>query len=177
MSELFSNVCLLQESLGDVFVLERRLDWLYERGPCPFALVCQCHACILGLYKSIEEDTQTLRELFSKEVSDNLDTYKKWINLPESDAQLEIEMFSKAGWFSSDIGDLCVMVCSRLVQAPIVVITSYIHAPYLPFLPEKLSSSQPLFIAFDHTAPGHYDSTQGMRNFTLCSTNCQFEEI
>ena len=54
------------------------------------------------------------------------------------------------------------MVCSRIVQAPIVVITSYLHAPYLPFLPEKLSSSQPLFIAFDHTAPGHYDSTQGM---------------
>ncbi|CAB4034344.1 Hypothetical predicted protein [Paramuricea clavata] len=114
----------------------------------------------LGLYKSVEEDMSTLRELFTKEVSSNLDTYKKWINLPDPEAQLEIEQFSKPGWFSSDIGDLCVMVCSRIVQAPIVVITSYIHAPYLPFLPEKLSSSQPLFIAFDHTAPGHYDSTQ-----------------
>ena len=116
---------------------------------------------VLGLYKSIEEDTTVLRELFTKEVSSNLDTYKKWINLPESEAQFEIEQFSKPGSFSSDIGDLCVMVCSRVVQAPIVVITSYLHAPYLPFLPEKLSSSQPLFIAFNHSAPGHYDSTQG----------------
>ena len=116
---------------------------------------------IPGLYKSVEEDATTLRELFTKEVSSNLDTYKKWINLPASETAFEIEQFSKPGWFSSDIGDLCVMVCSRIVQAPIVVITSYLHAPYLPFLPEKLSSSQPLFIAFDHSAPGHYDSTHG----------------
>lgn len=116
----------------------------------------------LGLYKSIEEDATTLRLLFTKEVSENLDVYKKWVNLSDCEAQYEIEQFSKPGWFSSDIGDLCVMVCSRIVQSPIVVITSYIHAPYLPFVPEKLSSSQPLFIAFDHTAPGHYDSTQGM---------------
>ncbi|XP_046840723.1 uncharacterized protein LOC124434843 isoform X2 [Xenia sp. Carnegie-2017] len=114
----------------------------------------------LGLYKSIEEDATTLRLLFTKEVSENLDVYKKWVNLSDCEAQYEIEQFSKPGWFSSDIGDLCVMVCSRIVQSPIVVITSYIHAPYLPFVPEKLSSSQPLFIAFDHTAPGHYDSTQ-----------------
>lgn len=114
----------------------------------------------LGLCKTVEEDSTTLRDLFTKEVSDNLETYRKWITLPDGDIQDEIDQFSKNGCFSTDIGDLVVMVCSRLLQAPIVVITSYLHAPYLPFLPEKLSSSMPLFIAFDHTAPGHYDSTK-----------------
>ena len=116
----------------------------------------------LGFGKSKEEDATTLRSLFCKEVSTNLEAYRKWINLPEGDIQDEIDQFSRDGWFSTDIGDLCVMVCSRIVQAPIVVITSYPHASFLPFLPEKLSSSMPLFIAYDHTAPGHYDSTKGL---------------
>lgn len=121
----------------------------------------------LGLCKSVEEDTATLRGLFSNEVSVNLELYRKWINLPDGGLQYEIEQFSKDGWFSSNIGDLCVMVCSRILQAPIVVITSYPHAPYLPFLPEKLSSSMPLFIAFNHTPPGHYDSTKGRSSMLL----------
>ncbi len=56
---------------------------------------------------------------------------------------------------------------SSILGLPIVVITSYPSAPHFSFFPVQMNYSNPIYIAFNHTSPGHYDGTKGL-NFTFC---------
>ena len=69
--------------------------------------------------------------------------------------------FPEQGWFNSDAGDIAVKVCSNILEIPIIVLTCYPQAPHQSFVPPKMSSVHPLYVAFNHSPPGHYDATTG----------------
>ena len=112
----------------------------------------------IGLGNTIEVDTDHLRHLFCEEIETNSDRYEAWVDF---DVKSELEKFSKSGWFNSSLGDLCVIACSNVLKTPIVVITSLPRSPFIPFIPSEILNTRALYIAFNHSFPGHYDATKG----------------
>ena len=91
-----------------------------------------------------------------------------------------LKRFSKSGWFNSSLGDLCVYGCINLLKIPVVVITSFPGSPVLTFVPSTLPSKRPIYIAYNHSSPGHYDGTKGelifcIQNFLMHSFHCPRE--
>ena len=116
------------------------------------------HLQNLGFKTSVAENTDLLRSLFCREIEENVESHKIWVDF---DINEEVSKFSESGWFNSSLGDLCVLACSNLLQTSIVVITSIPAAPFIPFVPTTICSKMALFIAYNHSGPGHYDATQG----------------
>ena len=73
----------------------------------------------------------------------------------------ELKRFSESRWFNSSLGDLCVYGCSNLPKIPVLVITSIPGSPVLMFVPSTLLSKCSIYIAYNHSSPGHYDGTKG----------------
>ncbi len=120
---------------------------------------CVANLASLGFRRTnMESNTNILRQLFCDEVRKNHHKYQEWVDF---DIQTEVERFTNSGWFNSSLGDLCVLVCSRLLNISIMVITSYSKVPYLPFIPETILTNSVVFIAFNHSGLGHYDATKG----------------
>ncbi len=118
------------------------------------------HLISMGLCKAdIETDTSRLRQLFCDEIETNQQNYQMWVDF---DIKEEIEKFARSGWFDSSLGDLCVLACSNILKTTIVVITSLTSVPYIPFIPKEILSDSVLYIAFNHSSPGHYDGTKGI---------------
>ena len=78
------------------------------------------HLQNLGFKTSVAENTDLLRSLFCREIEENVESYKIWVDF---DINEEVSKFSESGWFNSSLGDLCVLACSNLLQTSIVVIT------------------------------------------------------
>ena len=116
------------------------------------------HLNLLGIGETIEEDTTRLRQLFCEKIDTNQQNYQTWV---DCDVQQEIEKFSRSGWFDSSLGDICVLACSNILKFTIVVITSITSVPYILFIPKELITDNILYIAFNHSTPGHYDATKG----------------
>jgi hypothetical protein len=76
------------------------------------------------------------------------------------------------GRFNCNLADLCVKVCCNVLGIPIVVITSYPGAPHFTFIPDKTKYSSPIYIAFNHTNPGHYDGTKGILQIIIIIFHC-----
>ena len=115
----------------------------------------------LGLGINEDKDTLHLRLLVCQEISSKSEEYQQWLGLTAEQLSIDLHSFRQQGWFNSDAGDIAVKVCSNILQIPIVVITSYPQAPYQSFIPPKMSSTHPLYVAFNHSLPGHYDATKG----------------
>ena len=112
----------------------------------------------IGLGDTIKMDSDHLRHLFCKEIETNSDRYEAWVDF---DVKSELEKFSKSGWFNSSLGDLCVIACSNVLKTPIVVITALPRSPVIPFIPSAILNTGALYIALNHSFPGHYDATKG----------------
>ena len=78
--------------------------------------------------------------------SNNLDTVAK---------------FKECGFFASDVDDLFASATAKLLQIPIIVVTALPTPPTIPFVPDIFSTDTPIYIAYDHSGPGHYDATKG----------------
>ena len=118
----------------------------------------------MGFWNSTKEDASLLRTLFIQEFMNNVNRYKDWIDLDEDQFFQEVSYLKQEGSFGSNLADLCVKVCANVLGLPIVVITSYPSAPHFSFFPTEMIFSKPIYIAFNHTSPGHYDRTSGMVN-------------
>ena len=116
------------------------------------------HLRSIGLGNDISSDTEVLRQLFCNEIRSNIDNYKEWVSF---DITTELDRFIQSGWFDSSLGDLCVLACSNVLKAGIMVITSLPNMPYIPFIPEELLSSDMIYISYNHSNAGHYDATKG----------------
>jgi hypothetical protein len=116
----------------------------------------------IGLEKSMEEDTATLRKLFVTELEKNFASYKDWIDIAKINLEEDLKNFKQDGFFTSDIGDLCIKVCANLLQVPIIIVPSLPNVKFFPFLPTKFTSTTPIYVAYNHSAAGHYDGTRGM---------------
>ena len=117
------------------------------------------HLTSLGLCKSVEGDTICLRQLFCEEMKENKEKYQGWVDFNITD---ETEKFSQSGWFNCSLGDLCVLACSNIMKMAIVVIMSIGSIPYIPFIPSEVLTDGAVYIAYNHSGPGHYDATKGI---------------
>ncbi|XP_032240268.2 uncharacterized protein LOC5514795 isoform X2 [Nematostella vectensis] len=164
------NASTLRQNLLD-FGLE--IDKVPGDGNCLFgSLVLQVskasqscadlsnHLKSIGLGKALEDDVKRLREACVQELHTNLTTYKEWIGIGDKELKGELEKFKADGFFASDIGDLCIKACVNVLQVPVIVVTSLPNSPYYPFLPVKFTTAHPVYVAFNHSSPGHYDGTK-----------------
>ena len=118
------------------------------------------HISSLGLGNSEENDTKKLRLLFVQELTENIHNYREWMS--SASIMPEIERFKTDGYFASEIGDICAKACSNLLRIPIVLITALPSVPSIPFLPKDFVCTIPMYIAYNHSGPGHYDATKGI---------------
>ena len=118
------------------------------------------HCTSLGLGISEAFDTRRLRELFVKEVSDNIEEYRDWMTTGVNGLE-EVYKFSQDGFFANEVGDLCARATAKVLKIPIVIITALPSTPTVPFLPHEFLTTTPIYIAYDHSGPGHYDATKG----------------
>lgn len=116
------------------------------------------HLDRLGFQGSLNEDTKLLRSLFCQEIEEHIEQYRNFVDF---DINEELSKFSVSGWFNSSLGDLCVLACSNLLQTSIVLITSIPGTPFIPFVPSTICNKMAIFIAYNHSGPGHYDATRG----------------
>ena len=134
------------------------------------------HCTLLGIgAESEEEDSRILRKLFVKEVLENIDDYKNWMT--SSNYLEEVKKFYQDDYFASEVGDLCARAIVRILRIPIVIVTALPTQPTVPFLPHDFITTEPIYIAYDHSGPGHYDATTGMYIFiTIISPLYENEE-
>lgn len=119
----------------------------------------QHHISVIGLGKSEKDDTAKLRELFVRELSENIDNYKEWMS--GKSILTEINNFKDDGYYASEVGDICTRACANILRIPIVLVTALPTVPTIPFLPQDFVTSVPIYIAYDHSGSGHYDATKG----------------
>ena len=118
------------------------------------------HISLLELGINKESDTRNLRLLFVREVSQNIDEYREWMSSPSFAS--DIKRFQNDGHFACEIGDICAKACANLLRIPIVLITALPTVASIPFLPEYFTGSTPVYLAYDHSGPGHYDATKSI---------------
>ena len=67
--------------------------------------------------------------------------------------------YLESGQFAGCLGDLMVLTLSNVLQTPITVFTSIPNIPLLCIMPttQTVLTTQPIFLVYTHTGPGHYD--------------------
>ena len=119
------------------------------------------HCTSLGLGQSETHDANQLRELFVNEVTENIEDYRDWMTFGDNELE-EVRIFKQDGFFAHEVGDLCAKAMAKLLKIPIVVVTALPATPTVPFLPQEFLTTTPIYVAYDHSGPGHYDGTKGM---------------
>ena len=71
----------------------------------------RCTSLGLGINEAL--DTCRLRELFVKEVSDNIEEYRDWMTTGV-DGLEEVYKFSQGGFFANEVDDLCARATAKL---------------------------------------------------------------
>ncbi|XP_031559544.1 uncharacterized protein LOC116295769 [Actinia tenebrosa] len=123
------------------------------------------HLEVLGLNtQSVAENVNPLRQLFVDHLCESANYYAQVLGMEENELLAEAELFKRAGTYNYQVGDLVVKVCAEVLNLAIVVITSIDGAPCIPFIPPRLCCDCPIYIAFTHSGPGHYDATKALKH-------------
>ena len=69
----------------------------------------------------------------------------------------EVYKFSQDGFFANEVGDLCARATAKVLKIPIAIVTALPSTPTVPFLPHEFLTTAPIYIACDHSGPGHYN--------------------
>lgn len=108
---------------------------------------------------SISQIARQLRACVVQEwLGKNSKFYQEFMT--EGQLTVQAEKFLHDGEFSIDIGDLAVAALSNTLQSPLVLFTSRPSQPIYIQNPthSPMASVSPIFLAFLHTGPGHYDA-------------------
>jgi len=58
--------------------------------------------------------------------------------------------------------EICAKAVSTVLRIPIILITAIAGVPTIPFVPHNgFASTDPIYMAYNHSGPGHYDATKG----------------
>lgn len=118
------------------------------------------HCLSLGFGKNEEENTAKLRQLFVNEVTEHIGDYESWMTAGINNLEM-VSKFSQSGFFASEVGDLCARATAKLLRIPIIIVTALPNLPTIPFLPDVFATDKPIYVAYDHSGPGHYNATKG----------------
>ncbi len=105
---------------------------------------------------NIQRISKRLRDLVVQEwLGDNADYYQ---GFSTSDIQSQAEQYLISGEFAGNLGDLMVVTLSNVLHIPIAIFTSIPNLPIICITPvTQVESTVPLYLAFNHGGPGHYD--------------------
>lgn len=147
-------------------------------GDCAFrSIIRQLHKLILkdeevelkkylnqiSLGKSEDEDTFTLRQQFSDGILDFDPEIVDFINYDDVENLIQqAREFKEPGVFNYSLGDVVMKWCSMKLRVSVIVVSSSVAAPYVPFIPEHPVSSQAIYVAHVNCGPGHYDGTDSL---------------
>ena len=119
------------------------------------------HLESINLMKTEEEDTYQLRQLFVDEVLNGDEELLSFLPINDTEKlQEKAEEFRSPGVYDNRLGDLVMKTCAQILQIPIMVITSSEAVTELPFVPDRFSSKESVFVALHYYGAGHYDSTK-----------------
>ena len=67
---------------------------------------------------------------------------------------------SQSGQYTGDVGDLMVLTVANILHVPTTIFTLVPNMPVICVMPTSQSVilTQPLFVAFTQSGPGHYDA-------------------
>lgn len=112
-----------------------------------------------AIHSTLSQIASTLRECVVKEwLGENSTFYHGFIT--KDQLQTEALEFLKDGAFTMDVGDLAVTALCNLLHTPLVIFTSRPNQPILVQNPtySTMASPHPIYLAFLHFGPGHYDA-------------------
>ena len=121
----------------------------------------KAHLLSLGVPEMQLRDERFLSKFLRKrmvmEWHNNIDFYQGFIT---NDLTTEAQLFLEDGHFSSDAGDLTVLTLANILLMPVTIFTSINNMPVLCILPTSgpIITSQPIFLAYNQSGRGHYDS-------------------
>lgn len=125
-------------------------------------LVCG-HLQSLGLLKSEDQDTLTLRQLFVDAVLADNCGISNFIQGSREELVGKALEFQKRGFFDQEIGDVVIRVCLNLLRIAIMVVTSSTTIPFLSFHCDQPLTNSPVFIAYHYYGAGPYDATDSLK--------------
>ena len=106
----------------------------------------------------VEYLQRLLRTLMVNEWQEHTDNYQGYLT---EDLAPHSETFLQSGHYTGDLGDLMILTLANVLHIPITVFTSISNMPVLCVLPtttQSIHSTQPIFLAFTQSGPGHYDA-------------------
>lgn len=109
--------------------------------------------------KDVSGMCSKLRELVVCEWLSNSDMYRAFLT-NEQPLDTEAYAFFTDGHFASELGNSMPLAMANVLKLPIVVISKMENIPVIPVTPRETLQCIPLYIAFDHSGPGHYDAVE-----------------
>ena len=103
-----------------------------------------------------------LRNLTVDEWMQNPEDYEGFV--PEVNIQQEAAKFLQSGYFYGELADTIVLALSNLLGLPFIIFSSSICQPVITITPRQLKAPIPMYLAFNQSGAGHYDSV------VLCNT-------
>ena len=138
---LFTSVAanvILQINSGNVFIEQVLIDLGIARDN----------------FDNITNLQHSLRQLTVREWMGNLEFYQSFVTV---DLSSICEQYFESGQFGGELGDLIVVTLANVLQHPIIVFTSVSNMPVLCFTPMRCNNSNPLFLTFIQSGPGHVE--------------------
>ena len=176
----FSNLLLLDDTVNgnvkdlDLAKFGLEIENIPKDGDCAFRSILRQlrkmdfdkteelkdHLRSLNLMtESEDDDISTLRLLFVQECKKRTDDYLNFFAGSKTKFIERVVEFETKGVFDNAVGDLVPRVCSDLLRVPITILTSIHPQDETEFMPDRLLSNSPIFIAYHHYGAGHYDAT------------------
>ena len=87
-----------------------------------------------------------------------------------------LRCFRARGVFDREIGDVVMKICANIVKIPIMVVTSNQSIPCIPFFPNDVLSSEPIYVAYHNISMEQGTTmllTQRMISYTYTSYSCR----
>ena len=183
----FGNVLALEDDAtfddptinSHVQILERQLagfglciDEVQKDGDCAFRSVIRQfrkrakndelianHEKQMRLPPDEDGATFALRQLFADEITTECCETNQFLCGTSQEIWRKASEFRARGVFDREIGDVVMKICANIIKIPIMVVTSNQSIPYVPFFPDDLLSSEPIYVAYHFYGAGHYDAT------------------
>lgn len=124
--------------------------------------------------KTLPQKVKLLRGKLVDEWLSNRDEYQKF--LVDTDLEEKAVEFKSNGVFTGELGNMMLLGVSNVLRMPVTVFTAMEHFVIIPVSPRsKPLTGTPIYLAFNHAGPGHYDAVIFRDPVTNSSSNCEDE--
>ena len=92
----------------------------------------------------------------------------------DTDLEDKAVEFRNNGVFTGELGNMMLLGVSNILKMPVTVFTAMEHFAIIPVSPRsKPLTGTPIYLAFNHAGPEHYDAVIFRDPVTNISSNCE----